>query len=307
MSGIVLVVGLAMAVAGVYEMFAGYSDILSERGWSAFIAGAVLLSGGVVTMALGMAVRAVDRLRAAIFLDPLAVRDATAHAEERMLGSSAAATPVMTQVEQADLFHEPTFEQAPTAPVLAAAPIEHALAHESYPAAEAPPPPHVEPEPQPEPPKLAEAEPRHDDWLDHSFSELEREMAARHGPAETAAAPHLEQVAAVAELEPATTTEPAAVEPHPLHEPHPVHEPHFVDEDLPVGVAAHDRAAPVAAPADQATVSAREAPATSAVIGRYESEGTSYVMYADGSIDAQSEAGVYRFASMAELKSFIES
>ena len=63
----------------------------------------------------------------------------------------------------------------------------------------------------------------------------------------------------------------------------------------------------IAASGDQATVSAREAPTASAVIGRYESEGTSYVMYADGSIDAQSEAGVYRFASMAELKTFIES
>ena len=45
---------------------------------------------------------------------------------------------------------------------------------------------------------------------------------------------------------------------------------------------------------------------TSPVIGRYDAEGTSYVMYADGSIEAQSEAGVYRFASMAELKAFIE-
>ena len=42
------------------------------------------------------------------------------------------------------------------------------------------------------------------------------------------------------------------------------------------------------------------------VIGRYDSDGTSYVMYSDGSIEAQSEAGVFRFNSMAELKAFIE-
>ena len=47
-------------------------------------------------------------------------------------------------------------------------------------------------------------------------------------------------------------------------------------------------------------------PANLAVIGRYDSEGTSYVMYSDGSIEAQSEAGIYRFNSMAELKAFIE-
>jgi hypothetical protein len=48
-------------------------------------------------------------------------------------------------------------------------------------------------------------------------------------------------------------------------------------------------------------------PSTSAVIGRYEADGTSYVMYADGSIEAQSEAGIYRFNSMSELKEFIEN
>jgi hypothetical protein len=43
-----------------------------------------------------------------------------------------------------------------------------------------------------------------------------------------------------------------------------------------------------------------------AVIGRYEAEGTAYLMFDDGSIEAQSEAGIFRFASMAELKAFIE-
>jgi hypothetical protein len=43
------------------------------------------------------------------------------------------------------------------------------------------------------------------------------------------------------------------------------------------------------------------------VIGRYEAEGTAYLMFSDGSIEAQSEAGVFHFASMAELKTFIES
>ncbi len=43
-----------------------------------------------------------------------------------------------------------------------------------------------------------------------------------------------------------------------------------------------------------------------ALIGRYEAEGTAYLMFDDGSIEAQSEAGVFRFASMADLKAFIE-
>jgi hypothetical protein len=44
-----------------------------------------------------------------------------------------------------------------------------------------------------------------------------------------------------------------------------------------------------------------------AIVGRYESEGTSYVMYADGSIEARSERGVFHFQSMAELKAFMEA
>ena len=44
-----------------------------------------------------------------------------------------------------------------------------------------------------------------------------------------------------------------------------------------------------------------------AIVGRYESDGTSYVMYADGSIEARSERGVFHFQSMAELKAFMEA
>lgn len=52
---------------------------------------------------------------------------------------------------------------------------------------------------------------------------------------------------------------------------------------------------------------ARKPPAQdAAVIGRYESEGTSYVMFADGSIEATSPRGVFRFSSMTELKAFME-
>jgi hypothetical protein len=44
-----------------------------------------------------------------------------------------------------------------------------------------------------------------------------------------------------------------------------------------------------------------------AVIGRYDAEGTCYIMFADGSIEAQSEQGVARFRSMADLKAYFET
>jgi hypothetical protein len=44
-----------------------------------------------------------------------------------------------------------------------------------------------------------------------------------------------------------------------------------------------------------------------AIVGQYESAGTSYIMYSDGSIEARAAHAVFHFKSMAELKTFLES
>ena len=44
-----------------------------------------------------------------------------------------------------------------------------------------------------------------------------------------------------------------------------------------------------------------------AVVGQYETQGTSYVMYSDGSVEARTQHAVFHFRSMAELKAFLES
>ena len=65
--------------------------------------------------------------------------------------------------------------------------------------------------------------------------------------------------------------------------------------------------APAPAPVHQAAYAPVDPLAPEpAVIGRYKAGTTSYIMFADGSIEAESEAGVFRFGSMAELKAFIE-
>ncbi len=53
----VLVVGGLLALLGAYWLSAGWEHIQIERGWSQFIAGAMALSGGVVTMAIGRLIR----------------------------------------------------------------------------------------------------------------------------------------------------------------------------------------------------------------------------------------------------------
>jgi len=42
------------------------------------------------------------------------------------------------------------------------------------------------------------------------------------------------------------------------------------------------------------------------IIGNYEAHGAHYTMYADGSIEAETQHGLYRFSSIEELKRFIE-
>lgn len=58
----VTVLGLALAVAGIYGMWTGWDYIQLERGWSLFIGGATAVSGGVVTIALGRAIGVLGRI-----------------------------------------------------------------------------------------------------------------------------------------------------------------------------------------------------------------------------------------------------
>lgn len=46
---------------------------------------------------------------------------------------------------------------------------------------------------------------------------------------------------------------------------------------------------------------------SSEIIGSHQTEDASYVMYADGSIEAKTSAGVYRFPSLEALKTYIET
>jgi hypothetical protein len=88
------------------------------------------------------------------------------------------------------------------------------------------------------------------------------------------------------DLEPAQEPEPQPhdVEPAPEPDPEPAPEP----DPEPAPEAIH------------AEASDKE------IIGQYDAQGAHYIMYADGSIDAETAHGVYRFASMEELKQFIE-
>jgi hypothetical protein len=86
-------------------------------------------------------------------------------------------------------------------------------------------------------------------------------------------------------------------------------------EEAPFALDAHDRAGQEGSEVESSSEGAGPQSATfppgggerGPIVGSYESGGTSYVMYADGSIDAHSARGAFRFNSMAELKAFLDA
>ena len=86
------------------------------------------------------------------------------------------------------------------------------------------------------------------------------------------------------------------------------------NEAPPADEAASKAEAPAeAAPVEESATTAEEAAQASepvaepGVLGRYSSGGSDYTLYSDGSIDAQTEHGLFHFASMAELRAHIEA
>ena len=316
----VVALGTVMALTGMYEVYFGNTYISVERGWSAFISGTILLTGGLVTIALGFAIRAIMDLKTALrssfagsveaeiapayserdFVDPTPTFDRVSPPlPEASDGLAAALTsqpvPALLRTEPdlvlpAEAGHGSNMmlhdHNAPVAPGHPAAlPLEPVYASGAHiegggHAARS----HVELAP-------ARGEPTAEDRLDRMFADPSRKLQPVDGHASlTSEEPvHLAPAAPV----------PSDVE-HELPEDDGFTaqetRPHQVPDRASTtaqNAVSHDEEAPPTAP-------------TSPVIGRYDAEGTSYVMYADGSIEAQSEAGVYRFASMAELKAFIE-
>ena len=318
MAVIVLAIGVVMAIAGGGEIFYGSGYIEIERGWSAFISGTVLLTGGLMTVALGFALRSLADLKSTLLRlgSPIAPSAAVPFAEPSQpeVSLPRREAPVPLRPTEAPLTLdpagapgralqiEPYFDGAARAPtddaqrlaplVLAEEAIETApvvaLAEAPRPSADEAFPPPRHPSPPPAAVPAPEASPAMDDWLDRNFADLDRDMAELH-ERET-------------DVFDGTTHGPL-----PAEEPHASHAP----EAARAADGEATRVDPIAQPSSREPAAAQaetpRAEPAPAVIGRYEADDTSYVMYADGSIEAQSEAGIYRFASMAELKAFIET
>ncbi|MDN3625021.1 hypothetical protein [Methylobacterium isbiliense] len=94
-------------------------------------------------------------------------------------------------------------------------------------------------------------------------------------------------------------------EPGPAAPPEPAPGPPPASEPPPAQAGAPEPASPpepAAPPAEPEPPAAPEAPS---IVGTYASGGNTYVMYSDGTIDADTPGGKFHFASLDELKVFI--
>ena len=370
-----------MAALGGWAIYFGYGIVQVERGWSALIAGATLLSGGVVTVGLGAVVQRLGAIRKALVAAGIFVpAEAEAPPPSRTLRPAEPAViadPVIADPVIADSVAptiEPPRSDAPgfDAPRHAEPVLEQdRFAEMAEPDADPPParqPTTADPAHSATQREIDDAwravdeELTNSDWAkallatDAAAGAVHPAVAEPAPPypedrglqpldaaalASDAAPAHDEPHHAALEVQASPVEEPAApVEPaEVLHPPPDAHPPAAGTDDddyrdllgpvpgapepaaaapMAHDPAAHDPAAPVAAAPDPAApdpAAALDHPPADpadpqlpppAVIGRYEADGTTYTMFSDGSIEARSPEGVYRFGSMAELKSFIE-
>jgi hypothetical protein len=310
-----LVFGILLVIAGAASIYSGYDIIEIERGWASVIAGTTALTGGAITIGLAWILRSLEELRATV--ETREMRPAPAGTQALQPETPAAlpvalATASVRENAPVQQREEPVFGQFDRTDTEMEEIAEQRFEPPTAPPASPPKMPETS-QPAAQKPSLsrasyaftaAAAKARTERRSEPSVSELWRrvgvnlEAAKSEPPAEAPEAP----LPRSASLPPTRQSDPAAAEPEAgdwLDQAMA-----RFDEAIPPESGETSEEAPPLAP--RSSPEQPESPEPE-VIGRYEAEGTAYVMYADGSIDAQSEQGILRFHSLAELKAFFQS
>lgn len=321
----VIVFGVFLFLVGLAIAWNGYGFVQVERGWTLVISGTVGFCSGLILIALGLVLRELEAIsssaaKAALFL---------AKARSDAQWSPPPAAPAQPAEPAApDELLEP---HLPFEPQPAAVADEAVKEEVSSPvAAEAPmveEPPKAEPTPAP----TERPAPKPPGWMSRagsyvaSFgaakgkeapaSETKPTIETSNGWLEKAIADHAatqegHKSAAAVEFEHHGAQEPEhAAEPAEEPAPFPFGPEIQFEPESPVKLEPHVEPEPHAeaeAESETPLASQPEPDQKPMVVGRYEAHGARYTMYADGSIEAETAHGVYRFASMDELKRFIE-
>lgn len=275
------VLGILLIAFGGYFIHAGSNIIEVERGWSSVIAGTTALTGGIITLGLACVVKSLDnlyRLGAAgvpkrqAATAPAGAAPSPAESSETVLAQG----PVPAGVETAPLPPDITFaaaEPTPAAPDIFPTSFTARLTPKY-----SPPPIPADPSPG-----IAELRQRVAENLNLDIEGLDPQPPE---PLEAITPPPLDFL----DFDVGETAS----------------EDHFDPEQINPAESTYASETPPLS-AEMALSPTEAAKPGGKAIGRYEADGTIYVMFADGSIDAQSAQDTRHFNSMAELKASFQS
>jgi hypothetical protein len=303
-----LALALAMILGGFFTIFLGWDIVLVERGWTMVLAGSISAAGGAVLLGITAAVSKLARIQAELARlhgtfqgrslnapMPLtsSMEPSAATPPGGALGGAAAGAtgavrsqdeiePLLPFPDQDGSAEDPGDEEAPERPSDHPRDPEHAEAVVPF-------RPRIyagtasSPEDEPLGAKVPEFL-----LADRSRDADEEPRASEPEPPLPAA----EQAPEEPEEKPQTVAD-AAEDVTPAAWP-------TADADAAEPVEPADTAEPV-------SLGEPEEPRPTTIIGTYNSGDNRYVMFSDGSIEAQTPGGVFRFKSLDELKEFIAS
>lgn len=330
---VALAAGLVLALLGARWMWTGWDIVQAERGWTAVIAGSAMLSGGlIVAMLAWTIIRLSDAPALAssaqagppgLFRKPSVLAPVAAAAGAVVATTGAALARDTTPDEDAPSPPPKDAEVEPLPPPLppVAPPSVGELlrmsedraarkSHEKrFDAPEAAPALNAE-ETRAEPPvaeTTTDDEEQEEEAPEAQVETPEPALAPVEKPAPVAPPP-VEPASQDSEPPPAPLRlpdmEPAApatkaTDDEPVYDDWLERTAREFDRELGRETLPKDEPPPVEEPA----APPKPEPA---VVGRYSSGDTNYLMFADGSIEAQTPEGVMRFSSLTELKRFVE-
>lgn len=311
---------IAMIVGGLLAAFLGWDIVLVERGWTMVIAGSVFASSGALLLGIAAAVSRLAQMHAELSRLHASLNEEEAPAQRfapdlseaalagGLLGGAAGAgAAALSEPEQPPL---PLFPESEAAErereEREAVPRE-----EPAPEPVAPVEPRIYPEPVRETETASEEETAPEvkvpDFLlagryretDYAEAE-EREVEEGLYVPEPAPEQAIELSATPAEAGPVVGAEEGGE----------AREPEAETQVEPAAEPATEIRPDLEEPAEEAgaeKAEAEEPSSASTIIGTYNSGDNRYVMYSDGSIEAETPEGVFRFNSLDELKEFIAS
>ena len=280
---LVAAMGALLVVAGGYTAAQGWDIVQVERGWSQVIAGSGLLTGGFIILAIAALMARVDAV-----VRSIANAQGVARVNRSDFAAPGPVAPPLDDSPQAS-------EESNTPPVAAAVDVP-------LPAAQLP-EPAAGPEPTTRPVLDLELEPA---GLAQSGAEKIDLEKIRKPERPIPPIPRLPPKIPRPFLKPRIAELPKEPDPEPM--PAQGQGVPARQTDLRAGIWPDDieELAPATHVQEPEPEPAEQPPAAT-LVRRYESGGVSYQLFSNGSIEAQTEGGFYKFSSLDELRAFIES